>query len=89
MYIQKGVRGMAVTVKIQKWGNSQGIRIPKNIIDILDWDDNEVVEMSAQGGNLIIKPHKRKTIEELFANYDGTYEKESIDWGDPVGKEIW
>ena len=45
--------------------------------------------MSAQGGNLIIKPHKRKTIEELFANYDGTYEKETIDWGDPVGKEIW
>ena len=28
-------------------------------------------------------------IEELFANYDGTYEKETIDWGDPAGKEIW
>lgn len=30
-----------------------------------------------------------KTIEELFAGFDGEYEPVEIDWGKPVGKEIW
>lgn len=80
---------MAVTVKIQKWGNSQGIRIPKNILDMMNWKDNDTVEISFQGDSLLIKPHKRKTIDELFANYNGTYQSEEIDWGEPVGREIW
>ena len=36
-----------------------------------------------------IEKEKRKTIKELFANYDGKYEKQEIDWGEPQGKEIW
>ena len=26
---------------------------------------------------------------ELFANYNEDYEKQEIDWGEPVGKEVW
>jgi transposase len=33
------------------------------------------------------KPHK--SIEELFADFKGEYEPVDIDWGKPVGKEIW
>ena len=36
-----------------------------------------------------VEKEKRKTIKELFANYDGNYEKQEIDWGEPQGKEIW
>ena len=36
-----------------------------------------------------IKKGKRKTIKELFANYNEDYEKQEIDWGEPVGKEVW
>ena len=41
----------------------------------------------------MIKPRgkntKHKTIEELFAGFQGQYEPIEIDWGKPVGKEIW
>ena len=34
-----------------------------------------------------VKPHKN--IKELFEEYDGKYEAVNIDWGEPVGDEIW
>jgi len=34
-------------------------------------------------------PKKHKSIEELFAGYKGEYEPVEIDWGKPVGREIW
>ena len=36
-----------------------------------------------------VSAKERKNIKELFKNYDGVYTKETIDWGEPVGKEIW
>lgn len=84
---------IAATAKLQKWGNSQGIRIPKHILDLIGWHVNDCVEIQEHKGTLIIKrtPEKRqrKNINELFANFDGTYEPIEIDWGKPTGKEIW
>lgn len=75
---------------LQKWGNSQGIRIPKYILDSVNWKENEQVVLNAEEGKLIIeKCHRRKSIEELFDGYDGEYKPVDIDWGKPVGKEIW
>jgi len=31
----------------------------------------------------------RKSIEERFKGYSGDYKPTEIDWGAPVGKEIW
>ena len=75
---------------IQKWGNSQGIRIPKNILDSLHWESQENLSITAEDNKIIIEPaKKRKNIKELFAGYTGDYAPEEIDWGEPVGKEIW
>ena len=42
-----------MTVTIQKWGNSQGIRIPKYILDELTWSENETVDLTVEGGKII------------------------------------
>jgi len=80
-----------MTTTIQKWGNSQGIRLPKVILEDLDMKEGEEVEISTQNNTIIIKrsTKKRKTIQELFANYEGDYKQEDIDWGKPAGGEIW
>ena len=79
-----------MSVTIQKWGNRQGIRIPKAIVEELRWRENESLAMRAQDGKLIIEPEaKRKNIKELFADFDGNYSPVEIDWGDPVGDELW
>lgn len=75
--------------EIQKWGNSQGIRIPKPILEILGWGEKDAVRMDAADGKLILSKPRHKTIQERFAGFSGEYVKEDIDWGEPEGKEVW
>lgn len=78
---------------IVKWGNSQGIRLPKHLLDSVHLSNNDVVEVLTENGRIIIKKSESKrgykTIQERFKDFDGVYECEEIDWGKPVGKEIW
>ncbi len=81
-----------MTTSIQKWGNSQGIRIPKHLLDSLKWDTDEKITIKAQDNRIVIEqaePKKHKTLSELFDGYNGDYEPEEFDWGEPVGREIW
>ncbi len=77
---------------IQKWGNSQGIRLPKHLLQAIKWRENEKISIQTKDGKIIIEQAQttqRKNIKELFAGFQGTYESPEIDWGKPVGKEIW
>lgn len=82
-----------MTTSIQKWGNSQGVRIPKYLLDAVKLTTNDEIVIRAENNTLIIEKapteHSRKTIKELFADYDGDYTPEEINWGEQVGKEIW
>ena len=80
-----------MTTTIQKWGNSQGVRIPKILLDTVKWADNEQIMIVVDNGKLIIEKakNKRKNIKELFADYKGNYEPIEVDWGEPKGVEIW
>ena len=75
---------------IQKWGNSQGIRIPKIVLETVKWADDEQIMIVVDNDKLIIEKakNKRKNIKELFADYKGDYEPIDIDWGNPEGDEI-
>ena len=77
--------------KIQKWGNSQGIRIPKKMLETLDLKVNDSISIEEGENCLKIKKVEEKlsNIEKLFLNYDGEYEKIDLDWDNEVGKESW
>ena len=77
--------------KIQKWGNSQGIRIPKKMLETLDLKVNDSISIEEAENCLKIKKVKEKlsNIEKLFLNYEDKYEKIDLDWDNEVGKEIW
>ena len=46
--------------KLQKWGNSNGIRIPNNILKTLDIKTNDPVELTVQDNQIIIKKSIKK-----------------------------
>ncbi len=51
-----------MTTKIQKWGNSLAVRIPKEILRELGWRDGTVVAFTViEGGGLIISRYKKPT----------------------------
>lgn len=80
-----------MTTTIQKWGNSQAVRLSKSIMTEANLHDNDMIDISVNDdGTITIKKSvKRKTLKELLADYDEEYERIDIDWGKPQGKEIW
>ena len=79
-----------MVTKIQKWGNSQGVRIPKVILEKLEWKENEPVTIDIKDGKIVIERSiERKDIKELFKDFKEEYEPENIEWGNPTGEEIW
>ena len=78
--------------KIQKWGNSQGVRIPKAFLEALGMMENDLVELNRIDDNIVItkvKTEKELTLDDIFKDYDGEYAAEEFDWGSPAGKEVW
>ena len=82
---------MTEVSKIQKWGNSQGIRIPKKMLETLDLKVNDSISIEEGENCLKIKKVEEKlsNIEKLFLNYEDEYEKIDLDWDNEVGKEVW
>lgn len=75
---------------IQKWGNSQAIRIPKTILEMAQLKENDRVEIQVQDGNLLIIPNKkRKTLAERIADYKGDYCCSEWATGESLGNEVW
>ena len=84
-------------LKILKWGNSSGMRIPKSIMKTMNLHENDQVQMEIEGVDgrrrLVIQSEneaKDPTIEELFENYHGGRQKVDLqDLGEAVGNEKW
>ncbi|MDR1665149.1 MAG: AbrB/MazE/SpoVT family DNA-binding domain-containing protein [Clostridiales bacterium] len=80
-----------MTATVQKWGNSQGIRLPKVFLEGLNIHEGNEVEIFTQNDSIVIKSAapQYKSIQALFAGYEGEYTPEEIDWGEPAGNEVW
>ena len=82
-----------MTTSIQRWGNSQGIRIPKYLLDAVKLSENDQITITTEGDKLIIEKAvhvtAHKTLKQLFEGYDGAYTPQEIDWGEKAGIEIW
>lgn len=76
---------------IQKWGNSQAIRLPKGILEDASLHENDRVEIKTQNDCIIIKRINKKhmTLEERLAGYNGNYDCSEWDTGEAQGKEVW
>lgn len=74
---------------VQRWGNSNAVRIPKSILEAAKITENERVEIVAQDREIVIKPAKRKyqTLADLFDGYEGGYDFGELEFG-VRGREI-
>jgi len=77
--------------RIQKWGNSLAVRIPKTLATEAQLSQEAIVELAVAKGKLIIAPIKKQKykLEELVSRItDENIHKEDI-WGPAVGMEVW
>ncbi len=79
--------------KIQKWGNSQGLRLAKNLLADAELDVGDEVDISVKDGIMIVTSIKkirgRHILKNLVARIPEDYQTREVDWGEPVGKETW
>ena len=86
--------------RIQTWGNSQGIRIPKIILDESGISVNDELDMSAEGNVIVLKKTESKrhvSLQDRLEQYYGkplsqinAIEQDAeLSWGKNEGSEIW
>lgn len=79
--------------KVQKWGKSQGIIIPKTFLENTNIKVGEEVDISAHEGKIIVtakaKARGQYNIKDLVNQMPEDYAPEELSWGGPVGREIW
>lgn len=77
--------------KVQKWGNSDGIRIPSSILKELNIKTNDRINITREDDKIIItKCNKEKiSLKERIKNYKGSNLCKDFVWDESVGKEIW
>lgn len=77
-------------IKLHRCGDSHLLQIPRSILDILNWKDNDILNLKVKDNKLIIENSSddEMNIEDLFEDFNGKYSKEDIDWGKMTGKEV-
>ena len=79
--------------KVQKWGNSQGLRLSKELLSNVDLSVGDAVEVAARDGVLVITPARRvrggHDLRQLVKDMPAGYKVEDLDWGPPAGHEVW
>jgi antitoxin MazE len=80
-----------ITTHIRKWGNSLAVRFPQSLLAQLNLQANGEVEISLDGGRLIISPVKKPKykLDKLLAQITPQNLHNEIDAGKPTGKEVW
>ena len=78
--------------KVQKWGNSQGLRFTKAILQEAQINVGDEVNISVQKGRIIIEPvtkvRGRYDLKELVSKMPQGHQAEELDWGEAMGKEV-
>jgi antitoxin MazE len=77
--------------KIQKWGNSLGLRIPKSFASQASVQAGSTVDITIEDGDLVIRPIRRPkySLQNLLRGINARNRHEEISTGEPVGREAW
>ena len=84
-------RSLNMLTKVQKWGNSLGVRIPRGLAEELGlWAGTEV-SLSAKDGELVMRPsvQSRLRLVDLLADVTPENIHTSIETGDAIGAEVF
>ena len=78
-------------LRIQKWGNSLALRIPKPFAEEVRVKQGSIVDLSLSEGKLVAAPVSREEwpLARLLAGVTRRNLHGDSDFGPPVGREVW
>jgi len=77
--------------RVQKWGNSLALRIPKAFADEVGLQKETSVEISLADGKIVVTPvtKSKLTLEQLLSKVTEDNLHHEVDTGSAVGNETW
>lgn len=79
--------------KLQRWGNSQGLRLPKSVLEQAGMRVGDEVSVSVEDGAIVLRrtlPTPTKLdLAELVKLIPADYQPQEVDWGPPTADEEW
>jgi antitoxin MazE len=79
--------------KIQKRGNSQGLRLARQVLEEAHMAVGDDVDVTVRAGIIVIAPARRirskKSLPGLVSRIPRNYKPRKTAWGEPVGREAW
>jgi antitoxin MazE len=82
-----------MVTKIQKWGNSQGLRISRQLLASARLAVGDEVDVQVRDGALVVAPVRqvrgKHSLKHLVRRIPKGYKPTGEQWGGPVGKEVW
>lgn len=92
-------RSYTIQTNVKRWGNSQGIRLSKEILAQMDLVENDTIGINICDGKMIIEKINKPKYLNLQERLEAFYKKpideifvestQEVDVGDPKGNEIW
>ena len=78
-------------VRVRKWGNSLAVRIPKPLAADAEVKEGTVLNLAVSEGKVVATPVTKKqlSLKQLLAKVNKKNLHDEIDFGSPVGREIW
>lgn len=74
---------------IKKWGNSLGLRIPKNLAQGLHIDEGSNVELLLEDDKIVILRKEKISLQEKLDMISPENIHNEFNTGNPVGNEEW
>ncbi len=77
--------------RVQKWGNSLALRIPKSFADEVGLQKEAPVDLSLADGKIVVTPVTKSqlTLEQLLSKVTKENLHHEVDTGSAVGNETW
>jgi antitoxin MazE len=78
-------------VRVQKWGNSLAVRIPKPLAEDAEVKQGTVLSLAVSEGKVVATPiaTRKWSLKQLLARVNKRNLHAEADFGRPVGREIW
>lgn len=77
------------TVRLSKWGNSVGLRLPKHVVDHLGLEAGGYLDVALEERSIVFRPVRRYDLEELVSGITDDNGHGELSWGEDAGKEQW
>jgi antitoxin MazE len=78
-------------LQVKKWGNSASVRIPASIMAAASLHIDQLVDVREEQGRIVIDPVLAPTydLDALLSQMTPDTFPEDVDFGEPVGNEVW